>query len=49
MRRLGADLGLPSNDRFDISLAIFTHVGAAAPGNPSLSIPTGFGRRAIVA
>ncbi len=30
----GADLGCHSNNHFDISLAMFTHVGAAAPGNP---------------
>ncbi|MEN8468539.1 enolase C-terminal domain-like protein, partial [Enterobacter cloacae subsp. cloacae] len=27
--------GCHSNNHFDISLAMFTHVGAAAPGNPT--------------
>lgn len=31
----GADPGCHSNNHFDISLAMFTHVGAAAPGNPT--------------
>lgn len=31
----GADMGLSLNNHFDISLAMFTHVGAAAPGNPT--------------
>ena len=31
----GASPGLPLNNHFDISLAMFTHVGAAAPGNPT--------------
>ncbi|STS84755.1 glucarate dehydratase [Klebsiella pneumoniae] len=35
MRRLGLTWGCHSNNHFDISLAMFTHVGAAAPGNPT--------------
>ncbi|STT25225.1 glucarate dehydratase [Klebsiella pneumoniae] len=42
----GLTWGCHSNNHFDISLAMFTHVGAAAPGNPPPSIPTGSGRRA---
>ena len=32
---LGLTWGCHSNNHFDISLAMFTHVGAAAPGNPT--------------
>ncbi len=31
----GANPGCHSNNHFDISLAMFTHVGAAAPGKPT--------------
>jgi glucarate dehydratase-related protein len=31
----GLTWGCHSNNHFDISLAMFTHVGAAAPGNPT--------------
>jgi len=31
----GLTWGSHSNNHFDISLAMFTHVGAAAPGNPT--------------
>ncbi len=31
----GANRGCHSNNHFDISLAMFTHVGAAAPGKPT--------------
>lgn len=31
----GLTRGCHSNNHFDISLAMFTHVGAAAPGNPT--------------
>ena len=31
----GLTWGCQSNNHFDISLAMFTHVGAAAPGNPT--------------
>ena len=32
---LGLTWGSHSNNHFDISLAMFSHVGAAAPGNPT--------------
>ncbi len=49
LRRLGADLGLPFQQPFRYLSAMFTHVGAAAPGNPTAIDTPGFGRRAIVA
>ena len=33
MRRLGLTWGSHSNNHFDVSLAMFTHCAAAAPGN----------------
>jgi glucarate dehydratase len=32
VRRVGLTLGSHSNNHFDVSLAMFTHVAAAAPG-----------------
>ncbi|VEA32895.1 glucarate dehydratase 2 [Salmonella enterica subsp. enterica] len=43
----GLTWGCHSNNHFDISLAMFTHVGAARQANPPLLIRTGSGRRAI--
>ncbi|STF41125.1 glucarate dehydratase [Escherichia coli] len=45
----GLTWGCHSNNHFDISLAMFTHVGRRHRVILPLSIPTGFGRRAIVA
>ena len=42
----GLTWGSHSNNHFDISLAMFTHVAAAAPGASPQSIRTGSGRKA---
>ncbi len=43
----GLTWGSHSNNHFDISLAMFTHVAAAAPVKLLLLIRTGSGRKAI--
>lgn len=45
----GLTQGSHSNNHFDISTAMFTHVAAAAPVKLLLLIRTGFGRKAISA
>ena len=35
LEKWGLTWGVHSNNHFDISLAMFSHVGAAAPGNPT--------------
>ncbi len=42
----GLTWGSHSNNHFDVSLAMFTHVAAAAPGTSPPSTPTGSGRMA---
>ena len=42
----GLTWGSHSNNHFDVSLAMFTHVAAAAPGESRPSTPTGSGRTA---
>ncbi len=45
-RDWGLTWGSHSNNHFDVSLAMFTHVGAAAPGASPRSTRTGSGRTA---
>ena len=44
--QFGLTRGSHSNNHFDVSLAMFTHAAAAAPGASPPSTPTGSGRRA---
>ena len=44
--QFGLTWGSHSNNHFDVSLAMFTHAAAAAPGASPPSTPTGSGRRA---
>lgn len=43
----GLTWGSHSNNHFDVSLAMFTHVAAAAPARLPLSTRTGSGRKVI--
>jgi glucarate dehydratase len=45
-RDWGLTWGSHSNNHFDVSLAMFTHVGAAAPGKVTAIDTTGSGRTA---
>jgi glucarate dehydratase len=44
VRRMGLTWGSHSNNHFDVSLAMFTHVAAAAPARSPRSTPIGSGR-----